>query len=169
METKVTPAAIKGLILGLVLVAFGLVTVYTNQMENQALGFIPMVICIAGIIWACINYSNQMNNNVTFGNVFVHGFKVVAAITAIMALYTILLFMVIKPELVEISLQKAREGMEKKGTSEGDIENSLRIVRKMFIPFAVIGVVLIYGIGGTIVALIGGAVAKKNPQPTNPF
>jgi uncharacterized protein DUF4199 len=169
MEPKVTSPTVKGLILTLILIVFSLVTIYTDQMENKALGYIPLVLVIAGIIWACINYSNQMDNNVTFGNVFGHGFKMVATITALMAVYTLLLFLVIKPDLVEYSLEKGREAMAEKGSSDAEIENGLRVAKKLVLPFAVGFVIIAYGIGGTIIALIGAAVAKKNPRPTNPF
>jgi hypothetical protein len=164
METKLTSPAIKGVIISLILIVCNLGITFSGQMENRVLSMIPLAIGVAGIIWSCINYSNQMNNNVTFGNVFGHGFKVVAAITAIMALSTLLLFLVVKPELVDLSIEKAREAMEKRGTPDSDMNNAVGMMKKMFIPFAVIGVILIYGIGGTLIALIGAAVAKKNPD-----
>ena len=83
-----------------------------------------------------------------------------------MAVYTLLLFLVIRPELRDISIEKAREAMEKRGSDEAQIEQAMSMTKKMFLPFAVIGVILVYGIGGTIIALIGSAVAKKNPNYT---
>jgi NADH:ubiquinone oxidoreductase subunit 6 (subunit J) len=168
METKVTSPAIKGLIIGLVLTVLGLITVYTSQTENTAMGILPMVIFIGGIIWGCINYANQMDRNVTFGNVFGHGFKITAAVIVIMVIYTLLLFLVLKPELKDMALEKTRESMEKQNRSQDEIETAISMTKRLFMPFAVGGIILIYGIVGCIAALIGGAVAKKNPQP-NPF
>ncbi len=169
METKVTSPAIKGIIISLILIVFSLVTIYTNQMENQALGLIPILIFAAGIIWGCINYANQMNHNVTFGNVFGHGFKITAAVVALMTIYTLLLFLVIRPELQEFSLDKARESMEKNDNmSESDIENGVAMTKKLLMPIMIGTIILMYGIGGCIAALIGAAVAKKNPNQT-PF
>jgi hypothetical protein len=166
METKVTSPATKGLIISLILVVLGLVIIYAGQSENRVLGFIPLCIFIAGVIWGCINYSNQMGNNVTFGNVFGHGFKITATVIAIMAVYTLLLFLVIKPELKEMALDKARESMSKRDMSDSDIENAISMTKRLFLPFAVGGIILMYGIIGCIAALIGGGVAKKNPNYT---
>jgi len=169
METKITSPAIKGIIISLILIVFSLVTIYANQMENQALGVIPIAIFVAGIIWGCINYSNQMNHNITFGNAFGHGFKITATVVVLMTIYTLLLFLVIRPELQEYSLEKARESMEKNNNmSESDIENAMGMTKKMMMPMMIGVIILMYGIGGLIASLIGAAVAKKNPNQT-PF
>lgn len=139
-------------------------------MENQALGFIPIVIFIAGIIWGCINYAKQMEGNVTFGNAFGHGFKITATVVVLMTIYTLLLFLVIRPELQEYSLEKAREAMEKQNNnmSESDIDNAVAMTKKLMMPIMIGSIILMYGIGGCIASLIGAAVAKKNPNQT-PF
>lgn len=169
METKVTTPAIKGAIISLILIVFSLVTIYTGQMENQALGFIPIVIFAAGIIWGCINYAKQMDGNVTFGNAFGHGFKITATVVVLMTVYTLLLFLVIRPELQEYSIDKAREAMEKNDNlSETDMDNALAMTKKLMMPIMIGSIILMYGIGGCIASLIGAAVAKKNPNPT-PF
>jgi hypothetical protein len=169
METKVTSPAIKGIIISLILIVFSLVTIYTDQMENQALGLIPIAIFCAGIIWGCINYANQMDHNVTFGNAFGHGFKITATVVVLMTVYTLLLFLVIRPELQEYSLEKARESMEKNNNmSESDVENGLAMTKKLMMPMMIGFIILMYGIGGLIASLIGAAVAKKNPNQT-PF
>lgn len=169
METKPTSAAIKGVILSLVLIVFSLVTIYTDQMQNRALGIIPIVILLGGVIWGCVTYSKQMDHNVTFGNIFAHGFKMTAAVIAIMAIYTLLLFLVINPGLKEVSLEQARAEMEKQANlSESDRENAIQMTERLFLPITIGSIIVIYGLVGCIAALIGGAVSKKNPNPT-PF
>ena len=46
------------------------------------------------------------------------------------------------------------------------IEESIKMTREKFIPFAIGGTVIINGFIGLIASLIGAAVSKKN---TNPF
>jgi hypothetical protein len=166
METKVTPPATKGLIISLVLIVIGLATVFTGNTQNKAFGFVTMGLFMAAVIWGCINYANQMSGNVTFGNTFSHGFKITATVIVIMAVYTALLFLVIKPELKDIALDQARDNMSQKNMSEGDIDNAVNMTKKLFLPFAIGGVILMYGILGCVAALIGGGVAKKNPNYT---
>ena len=82
MDNKVTSPAVKGIIISLCLIVFSLILTFSGLEKNKGLGAIQFLILIGGIIWAAISFANQMNNNVTFGSVFVHGFKTAAAITA---------------------------------------------------------------------------------------
>ena len=80
METKVTTPQVKGFVISLVLIIYGLIIYFVDQMQHQELSYVQYAIFLAGIIWACISYSKQMNANVTFGNLFAHGFKTTAAV-----------------------------------------------------------------------------------------
>ncbi len=163
-ETKVTTSVTKGIIISLILIVFSLAVQFLNLTQNKAVGALQFVALLAGIIWSCTSYAKQMNANVTFGNVFSHGFKVAAAIAAIMVVYTIISLTLINPEMKEISLQQARTQLEERNMSDDQIDSALSITTKYFIPFTVGGILLSFLIVGLIAALIGAAVAKKNPQ-----
>jgi NADH:ubiquinone oxidoreductase subunit 6 (subunit J) len=116
------------------------------------------------IIWACIHYAKQMNGQVTFGNVFSHGFKVTAGIAAIMSVYTFIAIKFIHPELLEKTLDQARAEMEKNPDMNADaIDMALSFTRKFFLPMALAGSLFGTAILGAIASLIGAGVAKKNP------
>ena len=104
MEQKVATPVQKGLIISLILIVFGLVIYFAGQMENKALSYIQYIIFLGGIIWSCISFAKQMNGNVTFGNVFAHGFKTTAFIAALMAVYTFLSVKFIFPDIVDKSI-----------------------------------------------------------------
>jgi hypothetical protein len=107
-----------------------------------------------------------MDGNVTFGNVFAHGFKVTAAVAAILSIYTFFAFKFIYPEMIDLSLDEARKNMEAKGNMSSDqVDQSVAMVRKFFIPFAIGGILIGTALIGAIAALIGAGVAKKNPNP----
>jgi NADH:ubiquinone oxidoreductase subunit 6 (subunit J) len=166
METKVTPAWTKGLILSLVCIIYGLILYFTGQAQNKSLGWVQFIILIGAIIWSCIQFANQMDGNVTFGNVFAHGFKVTAAVAAILSIYTFFAFKFIYPEMIDLSLDEARKNMEAKGNMSSDqVDQSVAMVRKFFIPFAIGGILIGTALIGAIAALIGAGVAKKNPNP----
>ena len=74
-----------------------------------------MYFFLAGIIWACISYSKQINANVTFGNLFAHGFKTTAVIIVIMFVYTIVALKVLFPDMVDKSMAMTRQKMEASG------------------------------------------------------
>ncbi len=165
METKPTSPAIKGLLISLVLIVFGLVLYFSGLGKQQSVQFLQYVILGGGIIWACIDYAKKLEGNVTFGNTFAHGFKVTAAITAIIAVYTFIALKFIMPEMLDYTLEQARKGMaENKQMNAEQIDQALEMTKKFFIPFAIAGVIVAFLIFGVIFSLIGAAVAKKNPN-----
>lgn len=165
MEQKLTPPWTKGLIISLVLIVYGLILYFTGQSQNKSLGWVQMALLIAGLIYSCIQFAKQKEGNVTFGNVFAHGFKTTAAVIVIMVIYTVISLKFLFPDMVEMGLTQARVEMEKKGNlSESEIENGLQMVKKFFLPFAIGGIVFGFGILGAIGSLIGAGVAKKNPN-----
>jgi len=109
-----------------------------------------------------------MNGNVTFGNVFAHGFKTTAVVAALLAVYTFIAVKFLFPDIVDKSLAMAKKEMEEKGTlSDEQMEQALSMVRNFFVPFAIGGILVMFAIIGAISSLIGAAVAKKNPK--DPF
>lgn len=168
MENKVTPPQVKGLIISLVLIVYGLIIYFVDGMKHPELSYVQYAIFLAGIIWACVSYSSQMNANVTFGNLFAHGFKTTAVITVIVLLYTILAFKVLFPEMIDKSIEMTRRKMETDGkVSDSQIEQTISMMREHYVLFAVVGVIVGFAIIGAISSLIGAAIAKKKPQ--DPF
>jgi hypothetical protein len=168
METKVTTPQIKGLIISLVLIIYGLIIYFVDGMKHEALQYVQYVLFLAGIIWACITYSKQLNANVTFGNLFAHGFKTTAVITVIVLIYTILAFNFLFPDMVDKSIEISRQKMEASGKmTDSQIDQQLTMMKDHFTLFAVVGVIIGFAILGAVSSLIGAAVAKKRPQ--DPF
>jgi hypothetical protein len=165
MEQKTMSAPIKGLIISLVLIVFGLVVHFAGLGQVKSLQLIQYIILGGGLIWSCISYAKENNGNVTFGNTFAHGFKVTAAVTAIIAVYTFLAVKFIMPEMVDYAIDEARKEMTKAATmSSEQIEQAISMTRKFFLPFAIAGVIVGFLVLGVIFSLIGAAVAKKNPN-----
>src|SRR6516225_10364597 len=115
METKVTTPQVKGLIISLVLIIYGLIIYFVDGMKHEALQYVQYVLFLAGIIWACITYSKQLNANVTFGNLFAHGFKTTAVITVIVLIYTVLAFNFLFPDMVDKSIEISKQKLEADG------------------------------------------------------
>ena len=168
MENKITTPVVKGLIISLVLIVIGLGIYFGGLMQNKSVGFLQYIVLIGGVIWGCIIYANQMEHNVTYGNVFAHGFKITAVITVIMIIYTVLALSFLFPEMKDIALQQARENMEKSGNiTDEQVDKALGLTSKFFTTFAIAGILVGFLVIGLVSSLIGAAVAKKNPQ--NPF
>ncbi len=168
METKPTKPAVYGLVVALILIVFGLITYFTGQTQNKALGSVAFVIFLAGIIFSCVQYAKQMNGDVTFGNVFAHGFKTTAVIIVIEAVYTFISYKFLFPDMLEKGLEIARKSMEeKKNMTDEQIAQALSITRKFYMPITIGSIILFFGVLGAIASAIGAAVAKKKPQ--SPF
>ncbi len=167
MEKKVILPAVKGVIISLILIVFSLITQFLDLSRNKGLASVQFIVFIIGIIWSAVYFAKQMNGNVTYGNVFAHAFKVTAAITAIMVVYTIISIKFISPEQLNASLEEARKNMESKNLSDDQIDKAIDLTKKFAVPFAMAGVLFSFMFVGLIASLIGAAFAKKNPR--DPF
>lgn len=168
METTVTKPPVKGLVISLLIIVFSMVLYFTGQITNQALSYLQYVILIGGIIWSCTSYARQLNGNVSFGNVFAHGFKTTAVVIVLVTIYTILSIKVLFPDMLNVIIEQAKENMRKQpNVTDEQIDKGIDFMKNNFMTFAIAGIVLIFGIVGLISSLIGAAVAKKNPQ--DPF
>ena len=167
MEEKVTSHIIKGVILSIVSIVFSVIVYVFNLYEMQSLSYLNYAIFLGGLIYGAILYSNENKNQVTFGNVFAHGFKTTAVIIVITVFYTVIAFKFLFPDMMELMLTISRKQMLKdpKLTDEM-IEQAMSMSRKYFLPFVIGFSIIGTGFLGLIGSLIGAAVAKKN---TNPF
>ena len=167
MEKKVTTHFTKGLIIGLIMVAIGLVfqvlDIYERWVQWATLG-----LYLIAIIWACVSYANDMEGNITFGKVFGHGFKT-AAIVALIAIAAFAITYVIMPEIKDKAIEKAREEMVKnpKLTDEM-IDQAIGITDKFFFIIGLASSLFTYAFMGLIGSLIGAGAAKKNPNSGMP-
>ena len=164
MEQTVTSTTTKGLIIGLILIILALVTYFANIKVNGPVQWIGYAVFIGGIIWSVNSYGKQINYNSTFGNYFAHGFKVAAFVTAIMIIY-IIIFIVLFPAFKENAIDEARKSMqEKNNLTPEQISQGLEVTRKFFMIFLVGGTLIGYLIFGSIAALIGAGITKKEPN-----
>ena len=167
METQVTSHIVKGITLSVISIVFSVIVSVFNLYEMQSLTYLNYAIFLVGLIYGAILYSNENKNQVTFGNIFAHGFKTTAVIIVITSLYTVLAVKFLFPESIDISLRISRKGMESNpNIPKESIDQNLNLVRNYFIPLT-LGLSMVFlAFLGLIASLIGAAVAKKN---TNPF
>jgi hypothetical protein len=164
MEQKVTPPWMIALITSLFLIILNLIGYVTNQLMNKSLGNIQLLIIFVVIIVGCIYYAKQMNGQVGFGNIFAHGFKITAGIAALLAIFSVISIKFIYPEIVDMSLEQARIGMEKAGkmTTE-QIDSLVDMTKRNYISFTLGYLIFFIALLGLIASLIGAGLAKKNP------
>jgi hypothetical protein len=166
MENQVTSHIVKGVILSAISIVFAIIVYVFNLYEMSLLSYLNYAVFLGGLIYGAILFSNQNNNNVTFGNIFAHGFKTTAVVIVITSIYTILSFKVLFPDMLDKVLEISRKKMaENPKMTDEMIEQAMTMTKKFFIPFALGGTIIGTGILGAIGAAIGAGVAKKNPNP----
>jgi hypothetical protein len=166
MEKQVTSHIVKGVILSTISIAIAVIVYVFNLYEMSALSYANYAIFLGGLIYGAILYANQNGNNVSFGNVFAHGFKTTAVVIVITTVYTFLAVKFLFPDMVDKTIEIARKKMsENPKMTDEMIEQAVAMTRKFFLPFAIGGTVIGTGILGAIGAAIGAGVAKKNPNP----
>ncbi len=167
MEKQVTTHIVKGLILSAITIALSIIIYVFDLYDLKVLSFTSPAIFFGGIIVSVILYANQKNNIEPFGNLFAHGFVTTCVVIAITSLYTFVSFNFLFPDMIDkMLLIQRKQMMENPKVTEEMIEQSISMVRKYFVPFAIAGNVLGSAFIGVIASLIGAAVSKKN---TNPF
>ena len=168
MEKKVTSHTTKGLVIALILIVLGLIANFGGFEYAAWYRYLPTLILVVAVIWACINYANQMGNAVTFGNVFAHGFKTSAVVTILMLVFALVSIYLIFPDSKEKAIEMARQEMEKNPRlSESDVDAAVDMTRKFFLVGVIGGTILFTLITGLIASLLGAAFAKKTPP--SPF
>ena len=167
MEQKILTPVIKGVVISLILIVISIIGYFTNIDFEGWFRWTNLGIFCLAIIWSCISFGKQSNDNVTFGSDFVHGFKTSGVVACIMVLYA-LLFMFIFPDMKERAIDIARKSMEEKQQmTDEQISTAIEFTKKTFTLFLVLGSIIGYLFFGVLASLLGAAITKKNPQ--DPF
>ena len=160
-ETKIMSPQIKGLLIALIVIILGIAGYFTDLGFSTWYNWVVNLIMLVAIIIACIHFANQKQGFVTFGNVFLHGFKISAVIAVIVLVYTLLAFTVLFPDMKEKIFEMQRIKMEESGIDDDKLEQATTVMKKYFMIFLVLGVIFGTLVWGCIASLIGAAVAKK--------
>jgi len=166
-ENKIMSPQIKGLLIALIVIILGIAGYFTELGFSSWYNWVVNAIMFAAIIIACVHFANQKQGYVTFGNVFLHGFKITAVIAIIVLVYSLLAFTVLFPDMKEKMFEMQQAQMEKQGLDDDKLEQGMEMMKKYFMIFLVLGVIFGTLIWGCIASLIGAAVAKK--KKVNPL
>jgi TRAP-type C4-dicarboxylate transport system permease large subunit len=167
MEHKITTHITKGVVIGCVMVTLGF-TFQLMDIYDKWVQWVTMGIYFAALIWSCFYFSQQMNAEVSFGQVFSHGFKTAAIVTLIsIASFVITYFLF--PEIKEKAMEMARQEMAKdERLTQEMIDQAISWTDKFYLVFGIIGSLFGFALTGAIASLIGAAVAKKKPNQNMP-
>lgn len=141
-------------------------------LADWKLGVIMLLVFIGFIIYAGINYRNQIGGFIPFGKAFQHGFIALAVAGLIGTACNLLLFTVIDPELpqklADVTIEKTAAMMEGFGVSGEQLDEQLaKMKEEMPAKFGPVGLLTQYMwslIFYAVLALISGLIVRKN-QP----
>lgn len=144
-----------------VIVAIILTYVYQllNIDQTSAVKYIGYIPYIAFMLIAQKEYKEQLGGFMTFGEGFMTGFKYTAITAILISLFTYIYFTILSPQVFQQIVDASRAKLEAKGgLSEDQINTALSFTTAGFISIiALIGSLIM----GTIIALIGAAIFKK--------
>lgn len=166
MEQKSTfwkSAMIYGLYLALGLTLFSVILYATGLILNQKIGYFSLIIYVVGIIVAQIHYRNsELKGTISYSQALGFGVAIMLFSGIITALYTLILYSIIDPGLIEQMKNVQEETLMKRGMNEDQIEATMAITSKMMTP-GWISVMGLFGsvFMGTIVSLITSIFVKK--------
>ncbi|HAQ21157.1 MAG TPA: hypothetical protein DCR40_18270 [Prolixibacteraceae bacterium] len=170
MEEKSTfwkSAMVYGLYLALVLTLFSVILYVSGLILNTTVGYISIVIMIAGIVIAQISYRNkELKGAITYGQALGFGVAIMLFAGIVSALYTLILYTFIDPALIDQMKAMQEEAMMQKGLSEDQIETAMSVASKMMSP-AWLSIMGFVGsvFSGTIVSLLTSIFVKKEGNP----
>jgi len=169
MEEKSTfwkTAMVYGLYLALALTLFSVITYVAGLILNPNIGYVSIALAIIGIVIAQINYRNrELNGAITYGQALGFGVAIMLFAGIVTALYTMVLYTIIDPGLIDQMKAAQEEAMLAKGMAEEQVEAAMGIASKMMNPvwMSIMG---LFGsvFSGTIVSLITSIFVKKQPN-----
>lgn len=137
---------------------------------QSAWNYLSYLILFGALLFGQMQWRDKgMGGFMTYGQGFKYTLLFSLWYSIIMAIWTIVFFMVISPDMTERILELSRQQMEKDGMPEDQIEIGIEMARKFTSP----AMMAVYGLIGNFVlglllGLITSAIAKKD-KPVQPF
>ena len=155
---KPNTATKKGLLTGVVMILVSVIIYYTRGNFENRLQYITYTIYVAGIIWALLDHSKQMNAKHSFGEYFSQGFKCFVVVTLLMVIFTAI-FLLLQPQLKDEMAVTYKNDLIKTGNyTMPEIEEKIKVARKSFVPAMIMGAVFGYLVIGAMVTVITSIV-----------
>ena len=159
----------------LVLIAIGLVgyltgmTDPTNGASSSSMLFsvLTFAVWIVGVVMAVRTFKSELGGYISFGEAFKSAFFTILVVSAISAIWSFVFFNFIATDYFDSLLGFMRDTMEGQGLDDNTIDTAMGMYEKIYTPIGMMAIQVIGGlIGGGIVALIIGAIMKKDRPQT---
>jgi len=170
MEEKVNPwksNLTNGLILGLAGVVYSLIMYFLNLSLNKSQGYVFMIIQIVLLYFLLKSYrDNFLHGQIPFGKSVGAGVIICLYYSAIMAVFTYILYTFIDTGLTAKQLAMTEDMMLKKGLPQDALDAAMAMQAKFMKPGIMSFFVLLVGvIWGTVLSLLVSIFVKKEGNP----
>lgn len=133
---------------------------------NSSLKYLSFLPFLAFLFLTQKEYKDQLGGYLTYGEGFLSGFLYAIFTGVFIAIFTYVYYTILSPDMVNKIVDASQKKMTEDGKlTQDQIDTALSMTRKYFAVFAVVGVVFIYILFGTIVSLISAAVFKNERSP----
>lgn len=168
MEKKITSRIVKGVIITGILIALDLILLQVYHPPTERLRYLPrLVIVLVGIWVSCYIFYKQSGGAVSFGEVFIHGFRTTAVIAFLMAVYTFIAVKAIEPPPSAAEMEAAVKAIEQTGNTlhEEALRQAAASAKSRWIIYVSVSIFATL-IPGLLGSLAGAAFAKKSNNTT---
>ncbi len=159
--SPVMPALQSGVILGIVLIIFGMIMYFLEVDRESKIMWLSYLILFAGLYWAIVSYRKKLpGENMTYGQAFVSGFLTGLFTSVLVAIFTYIYVEYIDTTLIDKILAQAEEKILERqpGISDEDLDRALSITEIFTSPgmmtlFSFLGNVVLSSIFSLIIAI----------------
>lgn len=159
-----------GLYIGIISILISVVLYVAGLMFETWASYVSWTILIGGAIYAQLSYRKSLGGEMTYGQALGAGVLALVFASVLSAIYTILLYTIIDPGLIE----QSRIIMEQRMLEQGNVtaeqmDMALDIAMKFQKPAILAGITIISGaFFGLIISLITGIFTQKKPSDIVP-
>ena len=152
---------LSGLIVAAVVVVYTLILTFSGTSGNKSLGFLSLLIMVAGVAYFVWRQGVVMDGSLTFGGLFSYGFKATAVMTLVLIGFNVLFYSLF-PEYKDVLFDVSRAQMlQQQGISEEQVEMGISKMREFFWPIIIGGALFNAMMAGAVGSLIGAGIGKK--------
>lgn len=158
-----------GIITGIILVIYSLITWLIGQFTNQLLGYVPYIILLVFIVIGTKEYREELPGKaITYGTALGYGTLLSLYVSIFATIFSYLFLTFIDPDIIEMLKTQVEEEFLKQGIPDEQIEMTMKIQNKLITPIVIsIMNIFSYTFIGFVISLITSAILKKEPEETN--
>jgi hypothetical protein len=156
-----------GIILGLAGIVFTLVLWFTEQTNNNKIGWIWFLVLAVALYFMIKAYrDNYLRGFITYGQSVGAGVVIMLYYAIISAIFGYILYKFLDPGLIDKMMIAAEEAMIERGVPESAMEQGLNVQKKMMTPAFISGMSIFSTmLVGTILSLLISIFTRREGNP----